>query len=154
MKKNIPIILKKNINNLGKTGNIVNVKRGYAFNYLIPNRMGELATKGLLKHNNMLLDIKSKQIEKNKIEALVLKNKLETIAKISLKKKIGKDQQIFGSLNDKEILLKIEKCSDIKLEKKQISIPEIKKIGSYSIDIQISDIITANLKLQILPQDI
>nr|YP_010985909.1 ribosomal protein L9 [Grateloupia asiatica]WOL36827.1 ribosomal protein L9 [Grateloupia asiatica] len=151
MKKNIQIILNKTMPKLGQEGKIVNVAPGYAFNYLIPNRIGSLATKGTLKHANMLAEIQNQKKEIIKIKAKELQEKLINISKISIKKKTGDKQYIFGNISNKEITEEIFKYIGIKLDKKQIETPEIKKTGIYLIKIYIVDDIIANIKLQVLP---
>nr|YP_010986108.1 ribosomal protein L9 [Polyopes affinis]WOL37026.1 ribosomal protein L9 [Polyopes affinis] len=154
MKKSTQIILNKTILKLGKEGEIVKVAPGYAFNYLIPNTIATLVSIGKLKHAKMLNEIQNQRAEIIRIKAKQLQEKLENIAKISVKKKIGDKQWIFGHINDKEIVEEILKFTGIKLDKKQIQIPEIKTAGIYPIRIQILDNISVNMKLQVLPINI
>nr|YP_010903751.1 ribosomal protein L9 [Hypnea wynnei]WCH56603.1 ribosomal protein L9 [Hypnea wynnei] len=131
---------------------IINVARGYAFNYLIPKNIAEIATPGKLKHLNML---KVKQKQKLKINtdkaSLTLKH-LETINKITIKKKHGSKMQIFGQINEKEILKKIFEYTGYNLNKKQIDIPSIKTIGQYQIKIKLLNNIKTNFLLNIIPE--
>nr|QCI09090.1 ribosomal protein L9 [Inkyuleea mariana] len=154
MKKNINLIIKKTIPKLGKEGNIVKVSSGYAFNYLIPNNFAEIATKGKLQHINMFVNIKNHKIKQAQIEAEQIKNQFNKITKIKINKKIGENQYIFGSVNEKEIITQIFLNIGKKLEKKQIKIPDIKKIGLFSIEIHITDQLVSILKLQIIPENI
>lgn len=154
MKKNISVILKQDMHNLGKAGHLITVKRGYAFNYLIPNNIVQTTSKGLIKHYTMLNNLALKRRAAITINSEELSKKIEQISKITIRKKIGKDQLIFGSINDKEILSIIEQRSSIKLEKQQIKIPIIKRIGLYSLEIQILNTVKTELKLQVIPEDI
>nr|QCI07406.1 ribosomal protein L9 [Leiomenia cribrosa] len=154
MKRKTKVIIKQNINKLGKKGDIINVARGYAFNYLIPNHFAELATVGKLKHLKMFEKIKNIKLEAEKIEAKNMQKNLEKISKISIKKKVGDNQQIFGSVNEKEIIKQINNYTGYELEKKQINIPNIKSIGIYTIKIDLFNNIFTNLKLQVLPEEI
>nr|YP_010986310.1 ribosomal protein L9 [Pachymeniopsis lanceolata]WOL37228.1 ribosomal protein L9 [Pachymeniopsis lanceolata] len=154
MKKNIQIILNKTMPKLGQAGKIVNVAPGYAFNYLIPNSIGSLATKGKLKHANMLAEMQNQKKEIIKIKAQELQKKLENVTKISIKRKTGNKQYIFGNISRKEIAEEIFKHIDIKIDKKQVEIPEIKRTGIYLINIHVLDDIIAKIKLQVLPVSI
>lgn len=154
MKKNTTIIIKNTHNKLGQQGSIMKVTAGYAFNYLIPNNIAELATKGKLKHNKMLESIKNKKLAEAKIDASKIQKEFEKISKISINKTIGENQQIFGRINEKDIINKIFNYTGKKLEKKQIFIPDIKKLGIYEINIQIFNHINIHIKLQVLPQDV
>nr|YP_010198294.1 ribosomal protein L9 [Gracilaria ornata]UAD86710.1 ribosomal protein L9 [Gracilaria ornata] len=151
MKKKITVILKKNLVNLGSVGNIVKVSSGYAFNYLIPYGFAYLATAGRLKHYKMFLDIKQKKLNEIKGKFQILAQKLNQIAKISVKKKVGNTNQIFGSISDKEIISNILYLTGEKLDKKNLYIPNIKKIGVYNLDIILTNEMRICIKLQVFP---
>lgn len=154
MKKFLDVIVKKNTKNLGIIGTIKRVKMGYASNYLIPNQIVEVATPRKIKHIKMFEDMQNKRFNMLLTNALNLKSQLEKIKKISLKKRIGENLHIFGSITEKEILKYIEQHSGEKIQKKQLIIPEIKQIGIYRIVIKIMDSIQLDIKLQILPINI
>nr|YP_010204071.1 ribosomal protein L9 [Ahnfeltia fastigiata]UAT97633.1 ribosomal protein L9 [Ahnfeltia fastigiata]UAT97837.1 ribosomal protein L9 [Ahnfeltia fastigiata] len=154
MKKNIEVIIKKTTPHLGDIGEFTKVALGYAHNYLIPNKIVEIATPGKLKNAKMFKLIRDKKIEEIKLKAYEVKSHLEKIQKISIKKKIGDHQQIFGSVTEKEIIEQILLYTGENIEKKQIQIPEIKEIGIYTMMITIIDQVTVTLKLQILPDNI
>nr|YP_009732240.1 50S ribosomal protein L9 [Gracilaria spinulosa]QHS70760.1 50S ribosomal protein L9 [Gracilaria spinulosa] len=151
MKKKITVILKKNLVNLGSVGNIVKVSSGYAFNYLIPYNFAYLATTGRLKHYKMFLNIKQQKLNEIKGKFQILAQKLNQIAKISVKKKVGNTNQIFGSISDKEIISNILYLTGEKLDKKNLYMPTIKKIGVYNLDIILMNQMRVSLKLQVFP---
>lgn len=151
MSKKIIIILKdeKNKNQQEK---IINVTRGYAFNYLIPQNIAEIATPGKLKHLNMLKQKQQKLQQINKEKAHITLKRLNIVNKITIKKKHGSKMQIFGQINEKEILKKIFEYTGYKLNKKQIYMPNIKTIGKYQIIIKLLDNVKTNLSLIIIPE--
>nr|YP_010198498.1 ribosomal protein L9 [Gracilaria pachydermatica]UAD86914.1 ribosomal protein L9 [Gracilaria pachydermatica] len=151
MKKKITVILKKNLVNLGSVGSIVKVSYGYAFNYLIPCNFADLATAGILKHYQMFSNIRQKKLNKIKGKFQILAQKLNKITKISIKKKVGNTNQIFGSVSDKEIISNILYLTGERLDKKNLYIPNIKKIGIYSLDIILTNEMRIRIKLQIFP---
>lgn len=152
MSKKIAIIIKHTDTKIGKRGEVIKVFPGYAFNYLIPNGIAEIATKGKLKHLRMIQAIESSKLKEIHSSALILKNNLEQVPKISIKKTLGDKRQIFGRISEKEIISQIYKYTGKKLEKKHITIPEIKKVGVYNIKIQVFQDLTTNFKLLILPE--
>nr|YP_009397318.1 ribosomal protein L9 [Thuretia quercifolia]ARW66504.1 ribosomal protein L9 [Thuretia quercifolia] len=154
MRKKIKIILKEDYLNIGKKNTIDNVSKGYAFNFLIPNNIAEIATKNKIKHLKMFDSIKQKQIEDNKTRAEKLQKTFILIKKINLLKKAGENKLIFGSINEKEVINIILKQTNIKLDKKQIKIPSIKQIGVFSIEINLFYSIYCKLKLNIIPANI
>nr|YP_010197681.1 ribosomal protein L9 [Gracilaria flabelliformis subsp. simplex]UAD86097.1 ribosomal protein L9 [Gracilaria flabelliformis subsp. simplex] len=151
MKKKITVILKKNLVNLGSVGTIVKVSSGYAFNYLIPYGFAYLATAGRLKHYKMFLNIKQKKLNEIKGKFQILAQKLNQIAKISVKKKVGNTNQIFGSISDTEIISNILYLTGEKLDKKNLYIPNIKNIGVYNLDIILTNEMRICIKLQVFP---
>lgn len=154
MGKKITVIIQKENKTLGNKNNVIKVSQGYAFNYLIPNKLAEIASPGRLKHLQMLQQIEQSKSTNETNKAIAIKKYLEKVSKISIKKQIGEKQQIFGSIGDKEIINQIKNYTGIILERKQISLPDIKNAGTHFITIQILNDINATLKLQIFSSEI
>lgn len=151
MKKNIEIIIKQKDSALGPINTTKSLALGYVFNYLIPNNIVEIASKGKIKHINMLNNIKSTQANINYNNNLKIKTNLEKIRKINMRKKLGQNQQIFGRVTESEVIECIFELTGKRLDKKQIKISNIKAIGTYDVNIKIQENIKAIVKLQILP---
>nr|YP_009541682.1 ribosomal protein L9 [Synarthrophyton chejuense]AYR05691.1 ribosomal protein L9 [Synarthrophyton chejuense] len=154
MKKTIKVIIKDKNSKLGKINTIKLVSLGYAFNYLIPNQLVEIATKGRLKHIRMLKKVQSEQeniIYNNNLE---IKDKLDKIQKINIRKKLGPNQQIFGRITENDIIEQLAHLTSEKINKKQIKMPNIKEIGIYNIHIKIAENLSSNIKLHILPNNL
>ena len=83
------VILRKDVQNVGEAGDVVNVKDGYARNFLLPQNFAEVATEGALKNREQnLARIKAKQ-EKLHQEALELAKKIEELEKLELSARAG-----------------------------------------------------------------
>lgn len=154
MKKRISVILIDNNNTLGNKGSIITVSRGFAFNYLIPRNLAQKVTKGIIKHNNMFVDIQNKRLEQNKKEAKIIEKQIHKMSHINLYKKTGDYKQIFGSISEKEILHQLYKITGIKLNKRSINIPNINTIGSFNINIDIMNQMQVDVIINILPENI
>nr|YP_009394214.1 ribosomal protein L9 [Rhodomela confervoides]ARW62776.1 ribosomal protein L9 [Rhodomela confervoides] len=154
MVKKIDVILTKNHSNGEKKGNIINVSSGYAFNYLIPNQIAEIATEKKIKHIKMFEEIEKKQKVANEVEVNLVKEKIEKIQKISIYKKVGENSIIFGSITEKDISRWLTKYTDIKINKKQIKMPDTKNIGITYMEIQIKQKIVSKILIQIIPTNI
>nr|YP_009313173.1 Ribosomal protein L9 [Dermonema virens]SCW21427.1 Ribosomal protein L9 [Dermonema virens] len=151
-KKNVQLILTKYTKHLGNAGDIIYVSKGYARNYLIPQRFAEVLTKNKI---NYLNKIKAKQAivqERQKQFNLDVQNQLQTINKFSLKRKTSDQKNIFGSITDKDIIDIISQTTGINLKKSQINMPSIRTIGTYEIPITLIEDINVNIKLQVLPE--
>ena len=142
------IILNKSIENLGNEGEIVNVKDGFARNYLIPKGMARNATE-----NNIIAiqkEIKNREIHEAKtrknMEAL---NK--QLNKLSLKftLKAGEDDKLFGSVTSQMISDAISE-QGYTVDKKEIEIPEpIKSLGKFVVFIKLSTELEAKVKIKV-----
>tara|TARA_B100001121_G_C18606852_1_gene582296 strand:- start:469 stop:912 length:444 start_codon:yes stop_codon:yes gene_type:complete len=128
------VILTTNIKKLGKIGDLVNVKDGFARNYLFPNKMALRNNKKNLSHYE---GIKDEMIEKEKEklnQANELIDKLSSI-KIVFKKEADEKDQLYGSINKKEILEFLNN-NNIKIKSDDLLIKQpIKSLGEHEIEI-------------------
>nr|YP_002327493.1 ribosomal protein L9 [Vaucheria litorea]ACF70910.1 ribosomal protein L9 [Vaucheria litorea] len=152
IKKEVKIILTETTSHLGKVGNLIFVKAGYARNYLVPFNKGKLGTDSRLK----LLEKKQKSLDlKEKLNfEICLKNKifLEQLKQLTIYKRIGENNKIFGKVTLKQVRTEIENKINIDLSNAIIELPEIKEIGIFPITIMLHSNIKVNINLEILPQ--
>lgn len=151
MKKYIEIIENHN-NKITQNKNITKkVAKGYAFNYLIPNRLAELATKGKIRHLQMLQKLSSDK--KSLSDKLAEKIQIEVshIRLLHIRKKCGNEYNIFGSVSEQDIKEKISDLIGEQIEKQQITIEPIKKLGAYNCNILIGEDRRVNLTAKVLP---
>ncbi len=139
------VILRKNFDQLGKVGEIVNVKDGYARNYLIPRQIAYHATVG----NIRALEEEKKQIVKKEAreldEAQKFAAELEKVS-VSIAVKVGEEDKIFGSVTHQMISEALkEKGFDIDKRKIEVTEP-IKSLGIYSVAIKLHPSVTATVK--------
>jgi large subunit ribosomal protein L9 len=132
------VILKQDIANLGYTNDIVNVKDGYARNYLIPNKMAIIANETNRKVLEELKRQQSFKEEKIKNEALEIAKALEGM-QLRIAVKAGTSGKIFGSVNSVMIANAIKEAKNIELDRKRIHLNEdaIKELGSYKAKIKL-----------------
>lgn len=146
------IILKETIENLGRAGDIVNVKNGYARNYLIPKKLAIRATEGNLKHIDT---IKKKGLEKEERDRANAQSQAEILNKLILiiPKKVGEEGKLFGSVTVREIYEGIENESDISIDRRKIILKEnIKYIGEYPINIRIFPEVKARVRVRVVDE--
>ena len=153
-KKTIQVILTKDVQELGKQGTLLKVKPGYIRNYLLPLKLAKVATSNLINQfesQQKELDLKQLQFSKKCIE---VKELLESFGKFTTKKKISENGVFYGKITKKHILEIItNKVNlDIDLNKNQIELPEMKKLGNYVIEILLTTNVIAKINLEILPE--
>ena len=128
------VILTTNIKKLGKIGDLVTVKDGYARNFLFPNKMALRENKKNLEHYEKIKDEMNK---KEKIKLGEAKNLIENIKKIKIifKKEADEKNQLYGSISKKEILDFLNK-NNLKVKSDDLIIREqIKTVGEHKIEV-------------------
>jgi large subunit ribosomal protein L9 len=146
------VILREDIPSLGKCGEVIEVKPGYARNYLIPKNLAIMATKGSLKAINEVTKQKGLRENKKKKESLKLKGAIEKIS-CTAEVNVGEEDRVFGSVTSQDIvsLLK-EKGFDIDKKKLELENP-IKALGVYTLPIKLDPEVVANLKLWVVKKE-
>ncbi|MCD8024027.1 MAG: 50S ribosomal protein L9 [Candidatus Gastranaerophilales bacterium] len=142
------LILKKDVQNVGEAGDLINVKDGYARNYLIPSNLAEVATKGALEaRERNILRIKAKS-EKLHQEALVKAEKIEAIELLELSAKAGESGKLFGTITTKKLAEEILNKSGVEVDKKSIILDNpINKVGEFLMTVKLSSKVKAQLKV-------
>ncbi len=143
------LILSHIVENLGRIGDIVRVKNGYARNFLIPRGLAVVGNEGkqsALNHQLRLLEKKKSQIL---AEAKKLAASIEKVS-VTVTKQVGEDEKIFGSVTTAELedLLAQE---GVKVSKKDIKITEdIKKVGVFAAEVRVHPEVTAKFKVWVV----
>jgi len=148
----VKVILKDDIKELGQCGEVVEVKGGYARNYLIPKNLAVQATPGNLKSIEEIKKQKGFRDNKKKKEADRIKDKLEKIS-ITAEVHVGEEDKIFGSVTVATIvgLLKLQ---GFEIDKRLIVLDEpIKALGVYTIQVKLEKDVIANVKLWVVKKE-
>jgi large subunit ribosomal protein L9 len=143
------VILRQNIESLGKVGDVVEVKPGYGNNYLIPRQFAYIALAGSVKALEEEKKNLGKKIQKELQGAEKLAAELEKVS-ISIPVQVGEEDKIFGSVTTQMIGdALIEKGFD--LDKRKVEIEEpIKSLGIYSVGIKVHPSVTAKIKVWVV----
>ncbi len=145
------VILRENVEGLGKRGDIVRVKDGYARNYLIPRRLAVPVTEGNIKQ--IELEKKNWALKHQKeIEAAeAIKDIIEKIT-ITVTKKAGENNQLFGSVTAQDIADALKK-EKVDIDKKKIELPEhIKELGTFPVKIKIHPEVVVETKVYVVSE--
>ena len=143
------VIFIKDLKNQGKKGQIKEVKDGYAENYLIKNGYAIKKTKENVAKLNHELAKKEQEDEKNKAEALKLKDELSKVV-LEFKVKTGEGDKVFGSVTPKQIKEELEK-KGYKIEKNKIdkTMP-IASLGFHNVEINLYNDISTTVKVHVI----
>ncbi len=142
------IILLESLNKIGKAGEIVTVKDGFAKNFLIPEKKAIITN----KKNKADLETRIAQINTNNdkkiAEATKLKQKLDG-KKISIEMEANEDGSLYGAVSQKSVSESLFVSHEIKISPDVVILDPIKELGETEIQISLYDNIKANLSLEI-----
>ncbi len=149
------VILKKEVQNIGEAGDLVNVKDGYARNFLLPKNLAEVATEGALKNREQnMARIQAKQ-EKLHQEALAKAEQIEKLGSIELSAKAGESGKLFGTITTKKLCEEIKEKSGIEIDRKTVSLnAPINKIGEYTMLIKLTSKVKSELKVVVTASEV
>ncbi len=151
MAKRLQVLLNKSVNKLGKSGELVEVAPGYARNYLIPQGIATMATPGILRQVEQRKQKERERILSIKQEAESQKTALQTIGRFVIRKQVGEKEAIFGTVTTQEVADAIQENTNLQIDKRGITLPEISKIGFYQAEIKLHPEVTATVEIQVAP---
>jgi large subunit ribosomal protein L9 len=145
------IILLKDVEKVGLRGEVVNVTRGYARNFLLPRKLAEVATPG------RVAEVKRIEAGRALQEARTVEHAskiAETLGKTVLRfdVKAGPTGSLFGSVTPTDIADEIWRTRKIRVDRRKIGVDTIKRIGRYTVPVEVFDNVTAELKLLVVPE--
>ncbi|MFZ5945001.1 MAG: 50S ribosomal protein L9 [Bacillota bacterium] len=146
------VILQEDIKALGKKGQIVEVKEGYARNFLLPKNLAVEANEGNVRELDRQKKIKADKAEKERQEAEKLAEKINKVV-VTLRVKSGENGKLFGAVTSKDIADNLNKEHKINIDKRKVELTEnIKSIGDYDVKIKLHSAVTAQLRVKVQAQ--
>ncbi len=144
------VILREDVPSLGKTGEIVKVKPGYARNFLFPRNLAYEATEGNKKRiaAEQAAHAAKRAAEKGEAEAMA--GRLGAVV-VVLKAKAGDEGKLFGSIGANDIAAALEKMGHA-VDKRRIDLEHpIKAVGEYTVPLKLHTEVTARLRVAVQP---
>jgi large subunit ribosomal protein L9 len=149
MPANIQVILQQDVDKLGKSGELVRVRPGFARNFLLPRQLAVPATSAAVKRIEHEKQVALAKAEKAKKEAREIAAKVDALT-IKLSLKAGEDGKLFGSVGTKDLEHAIA-AQGLKIDRKTIKLAEpIKQLGSYEIPVKLVSDVGATLKVEVV----
>lgn len=146
------VILKEDIPDLGNCGETVEVKSGYARNYLMPRNLAIPASKGNLRAVDNLKQQKELRDKKNRREAEKVRDDLEKLSLIA-ELVTGEEDRVFGSVTA-HLIADLIDAAGVKIDRRTIELDEpIKALGLFTIRIKLAKDVEASVKLQVLKKE-
>jgi large subunit ribosomal protein L9 len=147
------IILLQDVRSLGKRGEVVDVKPGYARNYLLPQGMALEASAGNVRYFEQIRAQVDAEAAQRVEEAEALKNRLEQI-RVEITKRVGETETLYGSVTASEIADEIEK-KGVTVDRRRIDLEGgIKSIGDHRVRIHLHPEVAAEIVVTVLPEEV
>ena len=148
------VILLENIRKIGSIGEVIDVKRGFARNFLIANKKALYASKENIKEvEKIKSELNKKDLEKKKAAKEIsdkIKSKEYTIKKLSTENK-----ELYGSVKPTEISKIIKDIDKIEIKPSMIQLmDDIKSLGEFRVNINLHSDVQAEIKINVLPAEV
>ncbi len=148
------VILKQDIINLGHKDDVVNVKNGYATNYLIPKGLAIMATPSAKKMHAENIRQRAHKEAKIRQDAQALAAKLN-LAQVKVLTKVSKNGKVFGSVNNIQVAEALA-AQGIEIDRRNITFADtdsLKEVGMYEAIVKIYRDITATVKVEVAGEE-
>jgi len=145
------VVLLKELEGYGSIGSVINVKDGFARNYLIPKGIALPATESNLKHVNSIITQKLRKLQKEKERARDLAKKIEGLI-LEIKHPVGEKGKLYGSVTSSEISKALSE-KGFEIDKKRIVVNRpIRDVGIHTVQIRLHPEVEVQIKVDVQPQ--
>jgi len=148
----VKVILTSNVPSLGAPGTVVEVARGYARNFLIPQGKAMEANPGNLARFEAQRAKIFQQLEKEKEAAAGLAARLSEVS-LTIAQRVGESERLYGSVTNAFIAQELEK-KGFTVDKKQVELDEpIKQLGTYQVAVRLAPEVKAHIQVEVVPEN-
>lgn len=149
--KYMKLILREDVNKLGESGDIVEVRAGYGRNFLIPQGKAMMATEGALKQVERMKEKAARRAELTIEKAQDMADRLET-ASVTIPVAVGEDERIHGSVTNQDVADALAE-REIQIDKRKITLnQDIKTLGEYTATVDLISEIKAQVKVWVVKE--
>lgn len=149
MATTLQVILQSDVDNVGKSGELVKVRPGYARNFLIPRRLAVAATTAQINRVEHDRAVALARAEKARKEAGGVAEKINALT-LKIARAVGEDEKLFGSVTAKEIETEAKKAG-VEIDRKKMQLKEpLKALGTFEIPVKLMSDVTATLKVEVV----
>jgi len=145
------VVLREDVDKLGLRGEVVNVARGYARNYLLPRGLAEPATPGLVRALERRDAERARHEAKTVDEARGIADRLEKL-ELRFDANAGPTGSLFGSVTATNVVDRLWEQEKIRVDRRKIALEPIKRIGRFVVPIELFTDVTAELRLVVAPE--
>lgn len=148
MPANIQVILQQDVAKVGKSGELIKVRPGFARNFLLPRQLAVPATSAAVHRIEHEKAVAFARAEKAKKEAREVAAKLSAVS-VKITQKAGEDGRLFGSVTHKDIEAAL-KAQGFTVDRRKIELEPIKNTGTYDVKVNFVSDVTATVKVEVV----
>jgi len=145
------VVLKQDVDKLGLRGEVVNVARGYARNFLLPRGLAEVATPGLVKELEKREAQRARHEAKTVDEARAIARRLEAL-ELRFDVNAGPGGALFGSVTATNVADRLWEVERLRVDRRKLQMETIKRVGRYTVPLEVFTDVVAELKLVVAPE--
>jgi large subunit ribosomal protein L9 len=147
----VEVVLRQDVDHVGLRGEVVNVARGYARNYLLPRGLAEVATPGLKRELERRESLKARNEAKDTGEAEAIAKRLEA-TELKFEVNAGPTGSLFGSVTATNVVDRLWDEQKIRLDRRKLGMQTIKRVGRYTVPAEIFAEVVAELRILVVPE--
>jgi len=145
------VVLKQDVDALGLRGEVVNVARGYARNFLLPRGLAEVASPAIVRELEKRDTLRARHEAKTVDEARAIANRLEAL-ELRFDVTAGPTGSLFGSVTATNLTDRLWEQEKVRVDRRKVQMDTIKRIGRYTVPVELFADVTAELKLVVAPE--
>lgn len=146
------IVLREDVESLGRKGDLLDVADGYARNFLVPRGLAMKATKGVVKQAESMRRSRVARDERDRGSAEELAGRL-TGARIEVLARSGEGGRLFGSVTSSDIAEAVQKATGVELDRRKIDLAEpLKELGPAEVSVRLHPDVAANLQVEVVAE--
>jgi large subunit ribosomal protein L9 len=144
------VILLKDVDNLGRIGDVKDVAPGYARNFLLPRALVVEATPGQMKRLELLQRQRQKEDARRLTEAQQLAARLEALS-VTVPARVGEQGRLFGSVTNQDVAAALKEQHGIELDRRDVELADpIRTLGSHQVTVRLGGNVQAQLRVDVV----
>jgi large subunit ribosomal protein L9 len=148
----VKVVLREDVEKLGRKGDLLEVADGYARNYLVPRGLAIVATKGVVQQASSMRRNRQLRDDRDKEAAQELATRLTT-SPVQVTARAGEGGKLFGSVTSADIAAAVQAQTKVEIDRRKITLAEpLKELGSAEVPVQLHTDVTAILVIEVVAE--
>jgi len=148
----VRVVLREDVEKLGRKGDLLEVADGYARNYLVPRGLAIVATKGVVEQATAMRRNRQVRDDRDKEAAQELATRLSS-SPIQVTARAGEGGKLFGSVTTSDIAVAVKEQTKVELDRRKLTLAEpLKALGPAEVDVQLHPDVTVTLAVEVVAE--